>query len=166
MPTIKRRDVPNRLAQYAEPNALRLSWDDNTGVREPHRYQVDRPAEEKPTARLAGLLAEWRLLFEMGNEPISSRRRSFLEIFHVGVEMASGHCDEFLWLKRAFLGSERLVGDGQVVTKSYNHEERCRADEFDVGSGLVFGEHLDGAQRYLVTPSRRARPCGLREPRP
>jgi hypothetical protein len=40
----------NRFAQCAEANALRLSWDDNTGVGEPQRYRLDRFADENSMA--------------------------------------------------------------------------------------------------------------------
>jgi hypothetical protein len=41
-----------------------------------------------------------------------------------------------------------------VVTECHDQEKRRRADEADVGTWLVLGEHLDRAQSYLIAPGR------------
>jgi hypothetical protein len=65
---------------------------------------------------IASMFPRWRLLFEMRNEPISRWRRSALEIFYVRVKMASAQRDELLRLKRAFVSSQGLIGDSQMIT--------------------------------------------------
>ena len=57
---------------------------------------------------------------EMGHEPVSSRSRSALEIFHVSVEVTSGEHDELLRLERALVGGKRLVNNGEVVAEGHD----------------------------------------------
>src|SRR6516225_7848349 len=105
-------------------------------------------------------------VLEMCHEPVSSRRRSELEILDVGIEVTSGEHNELLRLERPLVGGQRLVNYREVVTQCHDQEKRRRAEKADVGTWLILGEHLDRAQCHLIAPGRSSCPTGLGEPRP
>ena len=55
-------------------------------------------------------------VLEMCHEPVSSRGRSELEIFYVGIEVTSGEGYELLRLERPLVGCQRLINYREVVT--------------------------------------------------
>ncbi len=90
----------------------------------------------------------WRSLaaLEMGHEPVSSRSRSTLEIFHVGVEVTSGEHNELLRLERPLVGSEQL-GVGKLPAPRATPEiSPARASALAVE---VEGGKADPARRKL-----------------
>jgi hypothetical protein len=80
------------------------------------KYEV--PNEMEIRAAIASRSADQPALavLEMCHEPVSSRRRSELEIFHVGIEVTSGEGYELLRLERPLVGCQRLINYREVVT--------------------------------------------------
>src|SRR3546814_20966378 len=70
-------------------------------------------------------------------KPAGGSAGGAVEIRDIGVEMSAGEHDEPFRFERALVGGERRVGDREVIPERQDHEERRRADEAQIGAGLV-----------------------------
>ena len=82
---------------------------------------------------------------EMLDEPCRGSPRGGGKIGNIGIEMATLEGDGLFGMDRPLVGSERLVGNGQVIAESDNEEQGRWTDKPDIRTRLIFHEHLDRA---------------------